>query len=281
MKTNDHALFEALLAAPDGRAKLLQLAKTIDNNSYDDFLESLYEKIGEIFIKLEHARDKHFSHDEDSITGIIAGRLEEAGYIATEQTKKNGAVDLTVSLNEHEWIAEAKIAYSNSKILEGLLQLLTRYATRDENAGLLIYIKKPNSRAVFNEWVKYLCGNKSLNSYILKKNPEVREDMKCVLNNVETENLDTKSMSVNSKHTLVSGSLIKVRHFCADLYFNPTDSSGNNAKQQRKDNALNNLATLYFESLESNTSFDSAKCLEYLERLFRDLDPDDSQLENT
>lgn len=276
MKTEDQALFEALLASPDGKTKLLQLAKTLGNDSYDDFLKSLYEKLREIFIKLEHARDKHFSHDEDSITGVIAGRLEEAGYIATEQTKQNGAVDLTVSLNEHRWIAEAKIAYSNSKILEGLLQLLTRYVTRDECAGLLIYIKKPNSKTVFKDWIQYLLGKKKLSSYILNKNPEVRADMECVLNNVETENFDIKGMLVNSKHKLVCGSSIKVQHFCADLYFNPADSSGNDAKQQRKDNALNNLANIYFAQLEPDTPFDSAKCLEYLERLFRGLDPDDS-----
>ncbi|WP_323981640.1 hypothetical protein [Aeromonas media] len=277
MKINEQTLFETLQATPEGRAKLLQLAKSLDNPSYDDFLESLYEKINEIIIKIECARDKYFSHDEDAITNVIAGRLEEAGYIATEQTKQNGAVDLTVSLNEHKWIAEAKIAYSNSKILEGLLQLLTRYVTRDENAGLLIYIKKANSQTVFEDWVKYLCSDSSLKSYILNKNPEVREDMECVLNNIETEKLNVKGMSVNTKHKLVSGSSIKIQHFSAHLYFNPTDVSGNNAKQQRKDNALNNLANIYFEQLESNTPFDSVKCLDYLERLFRDLDPDDFQ----
>ena len=135
MNQDDQKLFETLIRNPHGRAKLQDLAKSLDNNSYEDFLDVLYKKLRGIFIKLEHSRDKYFSHDEDAITGVIAGRLEEAGYYASEQTKQNGAVDLTVKLGDHKWIAEAKIAYSNSKILEGLLQLLTRYAARDKSAG--------------------------------------------------------------------------------------------------------------------------------------------------
>jgi hypothetical protein len=273
----EQELFEVLLSTPEGKAKLQQVAKSLDNNSYSDFIDVLYDKLKVIFSKLENSRDKHFSHDEDSITGVIAGRLEEAGYIATEQTKKNGAVDLTVQLGNHKWIAEAKIAYSNSKILEGLLQLLTRYVTRDNHAGLLIYIKKPNSERVFNDWKSYLEGCDGLKAYIGKKNSEVRGDLECVLGNVGFSDID--NLSFNSKHHLVSGTSINVQHFCADLYFNPGDISGNNANNQRKNNAINGLANLYFEHLDSNNDFDSDKCIEYLERLFRELDPDDIRLD--
>jgi hypothetical protein len=272
----DQELFETLMSTPEGKAKLQQVAKSLDN-SYSVFIDVLYARLKVIFNKLENSRDKHFSHDEDSITGVIAGRLEEAGYIATEQTKKNGAVDLTVQLDDHKWIAEAKIAYSNSKILEGLLQLLTRYVTRDNHAGLLIYIKKPNSKRVLDDWKSYLEGCDGLKSYIGKKNSEVRDDLEYVLGNVGTS--DIENLSFNSKHNLVSGTSINVQHFCADLYFNPGDISGNSGKKQREGNAMNNLANLYFEHLDSNNDFDSDKCIEYLERLFRELDPDDTSLD--
>lgn len=273
MDQTEQELFKALLATEGGKAKLQQLAKSLDNDSYDDFLEILYAKLDIIFEKLECSRDKHFYHDEDAITGAIAGRLDEAGYLATEQTKKNGAVDLTVQLNGHTWIAEAKIAYSEQKVLEGLVQLLTRYVTRDTCGGLLVYMKKANSKKVVDDWEKFLKNNKKIASYVAKKNSEVRDDLKCVLDGVTTDRLSNTSLE--SVHTLVNGSPITVRHFCADFYFNPADVSGNKGKTQRVGNAMNNLANLYFEHIEGEDDFDSAQCLEYLERIFRDIDPDD------
>ncbi|MFN0720490.1 hypothetical protein BCU39_008410 [Vibrio cyclitrophicus] len=270
-------MFALLQSSEEGRAQLQQFGRSLHADDYDEFLDVLYKKLDDIFAKLECSRDKHFSHDEDAITGVIAGRLEEAGYRASEQTKQNGAVDLTVQLDDYKWIAEAKIAYSNSKILEGLIQLLTRYTTRDTNGGLLVYMKKPNSKKVVDDWDKFLNSKKKLASYISKKNPEVRDDLGQALGDITTNRLSNTSL--DSMHTLVSGTPITVRHFCADLYFNPGDASGNTGKKQRLDNAMNNLTNLYFEHLESGAEFDSEKCLEYLERLLRDVDPDDSELE--
>lgn len=268
-------LFADITSTPEGVESFLQFARRGGHGSYEDFIDCLYQKLQQIFERLEHSKDKFFSHDEDAITGIIAARLEEAGYTATEQTKKNGAVDLTVTLGDYSWIAEAKIAYSNSKILEGLLQLLTRYVTRDTDAGLFIYVKKQNGKKVFNDWIKYICEGEAVTSYIVNKNPEVKEDAECVLRDVKATDIKQKEMMFNSIHELVSGFPINVKHFCANLYFNPADKSGNNSQKQRKDNALNNLACIYFESLETECQLDQEKCKIYLEQLFRDLDPDD------
>ncbi|MEZ9229968.1 hypothetical protein AB4259_02650 [Vibrio amylolyticus] len=272
-------MFNTIINSEGGIVKIEHLAKSVGNISYDEFLEVLYAKLNEIMIKMEKGRDKYFSHDEDSITQAIAARLDEAGYRATEQTKQNGAVDLTVILDDHKWIAEAKIAYSNSKILEGLIQLLTRYVTRtDESAGLLVYIKKRNSKSVIDSWESFLQGSKALNSYVAKKNPEVIDDLNIIFKDVTVNRTDLYSF--NSKHNLVSGLPINVQHFCADLYFNPGDTSGNNGKKQREENALNNLANLYFAHLEAKNDspdnpFDSESCVPLLEQLFRELDPDD------
>ncbi len=272
-------MFNTIISSGCGKIKLEHLAKSVNNDSYDDFIEVLYAKLNDIIIKMEYGRDKYFSHDEDAITGAIAGRLDEAGYNATEQTKQNGAVDLTVISGNHKWIAEAKIAYSNSKILEGLIQLLTRYVTRtDKSAGLLVYVKKRNSKNIVDNWESFLKGSKSLSSYVAKKNPEVIDDLKTILKDVKVDRADVYSF--NSQHTLVSGLPINVQHFCADLYFNPADTSGNNGKKQREENALNNLANLYFAHLESendspDTPFDNETCITLLEQLFRELDPDD------
>ncbi|HCE4765302.1 TPA: hypothetical protein ACPVXI_004214 [Vibrio parahaemolyticus] len=279
MGSTPQQMFNTIINSAGGKVKLEHLAKSVKNSSYDDFLEVLYAKLNEIMIKMENGRDKYFFHDEDAITGAIAARLDEAGYRATEQTKQNGSVDLTVILDSHKWIAEAKIAYSNSKILEGLIQLLTRYVTRtDESAGLLVYIKKRNSTSVVDSWESFLKGSKALNSYVAKKNTEVIDDLKSILKDVTVNRTDVYSF--NSKHTLVSGLPISVQHFCADLYFNPADTSGNNGKKQREENAINNLANLYFAHLEAindspDSPFDSETCIPLLEQLFRELDPDD------
>ncbi len=273
MNKASYEVFAELLNLEEGRKELQQFVQSLGNDCYDDFLNSLYLKLDDIVEKIECSRDKYFSHDEDAITSVIAGRLEEAGYTATEQTKKNGSVDLTVTLGKHKWIAEAKIAYSNSKILEGLLQLLTRYVTRDKHCGLLIYIKKNKSKNAVDEWERFIKNEVNIASFISKKNSEVRGDIKCVLDGVTTNRFN--NLSLCSTHTLVSGSTIVVRHFCADLYHNPTDASGNKNRTQRIDNAMNNLANLYFEHIEKESEFDSGKCLELLERLFRDKDPDD------
>lgn len=148
----------------------------------------------------------------------------------------------------------------------------------DESAGLLVYIKKRNSKDVVNSWKSFLQGSEALNSYVATKNPEVIDDLKSILNNVTVDQAGL--FSFNSKHTLVSGLPISVQHFCADLYFNPADTSGNKGKKQREKNAINNLANLYFAHLEAendypDSPFDSETCVRLLEQLFRELDPDD------
>lgn len=268
MSKKDQDLFADILSAPGGRERLLQFVKESKIDSYDNFIECLYLKLDEIFEKLEETRDKKFSEDEDSITSVIAGRLEEAGYRATEQTKKNGAVDLTVELGPYKWIAEAKIGYSNSKILEGLLQLVTRYVTRDKDAGLLVYMKRPNCQKYIQDWHDFLNGSEKLQRNLASRGEQFDVSLNTVFNDVYMEKEDEYKMVGNLKK--VDGSSIKVRHFFCDLYFNPADKSGISGKQQRINVAYNELGHFYYEQKESGAEFDINKCMSYLGILFED-----------
>ena len=194
------------------------------------------------------------------------------GYDATEQTKQNGDVDLTVVKHTFKWIAEAKIGITNDKILEGLLQLLTRYVARDTSCGLLVYIKKSNINKSIKDWQQYITDQSIWTRYVSKKKEITKQDIEKVLNNVSI--LDVDNISFKSKHTLVSGFPIEVNNFFINLYHNPTDTSGNKSYKHRKIVAREKLAQLYFENINSDV-FNAVMLKNILADLFCDYDPDD------
>ena len=80
-----------------------------------DFHNQLFKDIEEIIKTMESSSDKYYCDDEDKLSHTIVTSLGHFGYRATEQTKKNGSVDITVTTKtnggEFVWIAEAKIGY--------------------------------------------------------------------------------------------------------------------------------------------------------------------------
>lgn len=60
MSSTPQQMFNTIISSDGGKVKLEHLAKSVNNISYEDFLEVLYAKLNEIMIKMEQSRDKHF-----------------------------------------------------------------------------------------------------------------------------------------------------------------------------------------------------------------------------
>lgn len=204
------------------------IAATLGAFDEDIFIDALYNDISIIISDLERTADKYYCEDEDKITNTLAMALRIKGYDATEQTKSNGDVDLTVRdiANKFYWIAEAKRGNSFNGVFEGVLQLLTRYLTEQKNAGFLIYYQKLGCLSFFDDWHTYLHEGKFLNYKgiedcideckhyfkIEKQFPPLPEDSK-IFDYVATKK---------------NGGKVKIRHFITNLHHKPLDKSGRN-----------------------------------------------------
>lgn len=91
--------------------------------------------------------------DEEGLSGVLAGCLSMPGLTVTQETNSNGHVDLTIEADHctpaRIKLAEAKIYSSPSYHMKGIGQLLGRYTTGRETAGLLVnYVRKPDIKAI-------------------------------------------------------------------------------------------------------------------------------------
>lgn len=210
-------------------------------NSHQKFIDTLYGDIHSILERMEGSSEKYYCDDEDKITSAIVLTLCELGYDATEQTKKNGTVDITVKAKENEfiWIGEAKIGYGNTKIFEGMLQILSRYMKRDSDAGLLIYFQKSGSHTAFNSWLKYLyhkewvkyCNGKGT----LKKVEPLLGHLK------STDYRKTDNYYHDLSVFKPCGKAANIRMFYADLHHDPADKSSVTAQSLKLGQAKNSL----------------------------------------
>ncbi|PSU07103.1 hypothetical protein C9I92_15220 [Photobacterium ganghwense] len=266
-------LFEAYHEHPDFNNLLLELTERLPNSPYDKFVFQLHNHINQIIINLEKTKDKYSSFDEDSITNYICSNLDSMGYTASEQTKQVGAVDLTVKEGDYTWIAEAKIDYHNTKILEGLIQLLTRYITRDKKAGFFVYFKGKNFNKRVSSFIHYLKDEKLWSEHTNKKPPELAEECKSIFRTIEV--IKENESYLECKFQCPGVENIAVRCFFVNLSFWPADTSAEKANYIRTNNAEHELTEFYFDLLDSDSEIDKHKLLSILERKFRNIDPDD------
>lgn len=220
---------------------MAKIASTLDPFNEDLFIEELYDVVQDAIREIEDTSDKYFCEDEDKITHLIAMYLRARGYDASEQTKTNGSVDLTVKdrKNKFKWLAEAKRGNSYNGVFEGMLQLLTRYVTNDKNAGFFIYYQKSNPLKFLGNWYDYLNSGKYTD---YKKLQEVMDEVdkyfvKNPLANALTETINYFDYIGRSKF----GNEVKVRNFIANLYFNPIDHSGRENASLIKGQAKNKI----------------------------------------
>lgn len=238
--------------------------------SEGEFHTQLFKDIEEIIKVMESSSDKYYCDDEDKLSHTIVTSLGHFGYRATEQTKKNGSVDITVTANtvdgELVWIAEAKIGYGYQKIFEGLLQLLTRYIKRDNSGGLIIYYQKDKSNTLFNNWLKYLY-NQDWTEYC--KTQGNINDVLPLLGHLNISSYNSvKDDCYFSDVNVVkpTGSSFDVRCFYVDVYHKPLDKSGVANKTLREGFAKNKIKENYklwetgdFNSTHYKELFDALK----------------------
>jgi len=90
---------------------------------------------------------------EEGLSAVLAGSLTMPGLIVTQETNSNGHVDLTIEADHcspaRVKLGEAKIYAGPSYHMKGVKQLLGRYTTGREAAGLLLnYVRKPDIKDI-------------------------------------------------------------------------------------------------------------------------------------
>ena len=199
----------------------IRMRLAASNDNYDDFVECLYEDIDRIFAAFQATPQRRSGDGEDRITDDLVVNLRTAGYDANHDQDAGGHVDVTVKAGNLTWIGEAKIYRSVGNVLEGFLQLTTRYRPASGNfahnkGGMLIYItEKPNAKAQMDAWRQHI-QNQSVDGY---------QDWDCTRN----------VLAFHSKHTHeVTGHPFFVRHIPLLLYHQPSDKSARSRKSKTK-----------------------------------------------
>ncbi|MBB3324908.1 hypothetical protein [Atlantibacter sp. RC6] len=212
-----------LNVSPEQKASL---AATLTAFNEDNFVTALYNNISSAISDIEKSADKYYCEDEDKITNLLALYLRAKGYDATEQTKSNGDVDLTVrdATKNFYWLAEAKRGNSNSGVFEGMLQLVTRYLTDEKNAGFLIYYQKKDCLKFLKTWHDYINTGKYLSYKGIKNDIEECKHYFHINPAVTPLAKDVKFFDYEA--TKKSGQPVKIRNFIANLHHKPIDKSG-------------------------------------------------------
>ncbi|WP_139795238.1 hypothetical protein [Chromobacterium violaceum] len=187
---------------------------------YNGFIKVLYEDIDEISYRFNKNPQYRSEDSEDRLNIEIADALSLIGYTTNHDGMNGGHVDINVELGEHSWIGEAKIFRGNNTLLEGFLQLETRYRPGSGNwkhnqGGLLIYIQEgKNVQSIIDSWKTYLEA-----AY---EERGVKLTFTACPNNI---------FACHSTHNHeVSGREFVVRHVPFILIHAPSDKSGRNRK---------------------------------------------------
>jgi hypothetical protein len=214
------------------RALSPDLASALDRgytNSYNFFVEKLYQDIDEVTVVIERGRDVRKDDSEDRTTEEIVSFLIGRGYAATANSHQSGHCDVTVENRAGlVWLGEAKKHSDYDYLWKGFNQLTTRYSTgspTSTSGGMLIYIRtqKPASD-VIAEWRQRL-GVQSLTDY------------------AESDCAKRPGLSFYSQHKHeVSGLTYSVRHMGIMMSFDPKDD-GAKLKKKTDENATGTAAS--------------------------------------
>lgn len=188
------------------------------SQTYEDFVESLYDNIDKAIGKLEENPQFYEKVGEDKITHEIANMLSMAGYDARQGETSGGNVDLTVRgyKSAWSWIGEAKIYKTIDDLREGFLQLSTRYRNASPvhaKAGILAYTKRADAAACLRTWLEEI-SKMGLPDFSV----------------AECARRGALAFYTTHKHE-ASGLPIHVRHTAICLYHLPKDGSGRNAQK--------------------------------------------------
>lgn len=123
------------------------------------FLAVLERDIDLSIRELESNAQHHLQSSEDLMSRMIVGFLKAKGYNATSDENERGHVDILVKSTKLnlKWASEAKIHGAYDHALEGIKQLVTRYASGfDDHGGFVLYVRVAGAADVAKEFRKRL-----------------------------------------------------------------------------------------------------------------------------
>lgn len=125
----------------------LDLLTATTDTQFDEAVQAYLDKVVR---KLEQNKSAYAALGEDEITGVVVTALSLVpGLQVSRETSSNGHVDITIeatySKPQRSKLGEAKIYRGYKYHVDGVEQLLGRYATGRECKGfMLVYVKKAN-----------------------------------------------------------------------------------------------------------------------------------------
>lgn len=194
------------------------------SESYDEFVETLYDNIDRVIGKLEQNPQFYTLAEEDKITHEIANMLSMAGYDARQGETNGGNIDLTVKgyKSAWSWVGEAKIYKTIDNMREGFLQLATRYRNAspvNARAGILAYTKRADAAGCLKAWHEEI-SKMGLEGFSVAECPR----------------RGPLAFYTTHKHE-ASGLPIHIRHAAVCLYHLPKDASGLQAQKYQQAHA--------------------------------------------
>ncbi|MDP2308608.1 MAG: pentapeptide repeat-containing protein [Pseudomonadota bacterium] len=181
-----------------------------------EWIVDLRRDVGRALEQLEATRHRQQGCDEALLRTTVHIYLLGRGYDATAETERGGHTDLLVQERDLglTWIAECKVYTDLGKLLEGLHQLHTRYATGSEvELALVVFCFEPDAVSVARRWRERL-----------------NEERPCGMSGEPLDD-DYSPLSFFTRHTHEgSGREILTHHRFAALYWKPADRSGRRAR---------------------------------------------------
>ena len=202
---------EDLIEAEGGReAAYRQLARSGMLSSVE-FIDALHDDLDDAIEQLQNAAPSFIHAAEDSMSRSIVGFLVGRDYDAWSEVFLRGHVDIFVSNRrlKAKWNAEAKIHRTYDYGIEGMRQLLTRYASgAHRHGGFLLYVFQRKALNIQKKWRKKIEGDTASDS--------------CATLRAE----DEKDWRFRTIHEHASGAEYTVRHHVVLMHFAPKDASG-------------------------------------------------------
>jgi hypothetical protein len=125
----------------------------ITAETVEEFEAAFTSLLERAVIHLEQNKKNFRSLKEEGLTAALAGCLMAQGLTVMQEPNSNGHVDLRIEADHctpaRVKLGEAKIYSGPSKHIKGIGQLLGRYTTGRETAGLMInYVRKPDIKGI-------------------------------------------------------------------------------------------------------------------------------------
>ncbi|NOI88441.1 hypothetical protein [Vibrio sp. 99K-1] len=254
--------YKALASTDD----IVEGFNAIEPNSYEEFLSAAQHALKNAIAIIEQSANRFYYQGEEELNSFVAGLLVGQSIEATTEENNRGNVDIIVSDENYKWLIEAKLGKTNNYIFEGLLQILTRYATKETDFGLLVYFqnKKPAERyskwQTFidkGEWIKYA------------KKYDIYDEVLDYIPNANWEQLLGDRDLASQRQMITShGTKINIQLFGVDLYHNPLDKSGRDGAGQAFFHAKQAAQTEYLK-YRDDEDFDIDKLMKSLGTIFK------------